>query len=76
MTVKAKFKCNSVTTTEYNKTANLNAVYGTTGENADFSKATPNGQLQITIDKDAVAANFFIPGLNYYMTFEPEQLTP
>ncbi len=69
--VKAKFNCNSVTETVHNKKASFNAVYSTTGENADFAKATPWGTLEIMIDKDSPAANAFEPGKDYYLTFEP-----
>ncbi len=68
--VKAKFKCSSVTDNGYNKQACLNAVYGTEGENADFCKATPSGDLKIFIDKETPAADFFEPQKEYYLTFE------
>lgn len=69
-TVKAKFKCNSVENFEYGKRAKLSAVYGTEGENKDFTTATPSGQLEISISKDVPAAEFFEPGKDYYLTFE------
>ncbi len=68
--VKAKFQCNSVTEFENNKTAKFNAVCGKEGDNADFTKYTPSGALEINIVKDAAAASFFEPGKNYYLTFE------
>lgn len=68
--VRAKFKCNSITDNGYSKNASLTAVYGTTSENADFSKATPSGSLQIAIDKDVPASDFFEPQKDYYLTFE------
>ena len=70
MAIKAKFRCNSVTDNGYNKQAKLYAVYGTEGENADYSKATPSGQLEISIDKETKAAEFFQPQKDYYLTFE------
>lgn len=70
MQVKAKFRCNSVTDNGYNKSANLTAVYGTGEENADFAKATPNGTLNIGIDKDVPAAAFFEPLQDYFLYFE------
>lgn len=70
MAIKAKFRCNSVTDNGYNKQAKLSAVYGTEGENADYSKATPSGQLEISIDKETKAAEFFQPQKDYYLTFE------
>lgn len=70
MTIRAKFHCNSVTDNGYGKNASLTAVYGKEGENADFAKATPSGTLQINIDKDTKASEFFVPKEDYYLTFE------
>lgn len=69
-TVTAKFKCVSVTNFGGSKSANLSAVYGTTGENADFARATPSGQLQIGIDAGVPASDFFKPGESYYLVFK------
>lgn len=63
--IRAKFKCNSVTDNGYNKNANLTAVYGKEGENADFSKATPSGTLSMSIDKDTLASTLFDPLKDY-----------
>jgi hypothetical protein len=68
--VKAKFRCNFVTDYGWAKEANLSAVYSSTGENADFNKATPFGELKIRIDKDVAAADFFQPNKEYYLYFE------
>ena len=73
-TLRAKFKCNSVTNFEFGKQAKLSAVCGTEGENKDFTKATPNGQLEISISKDVPASDFFEPGNDYYLTFEKSEL--
>ncbi len=70
MSIRAKFVCNSVTDNGYNKSANLSAVYGKEGENADYAKATPFGSLQITIDDDTKAANFFKPRKSYWLVFD------
>lgn len=70
MQVKAKFRCNSVTDNGYNKSVNLTAVYGTGEGNADFAKATPSGTLNIGIDKEVPAANFFEPLQDYFLYFE------
>lgn len=70
MRLKAKFHCNSVTDNGYGKSANLTAVYGSSGENADFAKATPSGTLSIGIDNDTPGANFFQPQQDYYLYFE------
>lgn len=68
--VKAKFKCQSVQNFEHGKEATLSAVYGTEGENADFTKATPSGSVKISISKDVPASDFFEPGKDYYLEFE------
>lgn len=70
MAIRAKFHCNSITDNGYGKSANLTAVYGKEGENADFAKATPSGTLSINIDKETKAADFFVPQKDYYLTFE------
>lgn len=69
MSVKAKFRCNSVQLYEHNKQIAMTAVYSTTGENADFTKVTPSGQFSMNIDQDAPAADYFTPGKEYYLTF-------
>jgi len=70
MRVKAKFSCSQVTNFAHSKEATLNAVYGKEGENADFTKATPNGSLKISISESTPAIDFFQPGKEYYLTFE------
>jgi hypothetical protein len=67
--VRAKFVCEYVTNYEGSKTAKLRAVYGTAEENADFTKYTPNGSIEVNITNDAPADGFFIPGKNYYVDF-------
>ena len=70
MSVRAKFQCESVTAYQGGKTAKLRAVYSDNGENANFTKYTPNGELSITITDEAPAASFFEPGKSYYLTFD------
>ena len=70
MSVKAKFRVNSIEEFEYQKRVKMSAVYGNEGENADFCKATPSGQLEMSIDKDAIAASLFEVGKSYYLTFD------
>lgn len=70
MAVKAKFKCNSVTDFGGVKQAQMSAVYGKEGENADFAHATPYGELKINIDSGVPANSYFQPGKEYYLTFE------
>lgn len=76
--VRAKFKCNYATVTEYgpdpkqiNKRFNFSAVYGSKGENATFSKLTPAGTLDITVDEGTTAFTEFVPGNEYYLDFTP-----
>lgn len=75
MKIRAKFICNSITDNGYNKSAQLTAIYGSSGENADYAKATPCGTLQISIDQDTLAADFFKPKQEYYLTFEEANIS-
>lgn len=69
--VLAKFTCNAVIPTYGNSvTAHFNAVYSTTGENKDFTNATPCGNISMVINNDVPASDFFIQGKNYYITFK------
>lgn len=68
--VKAKFRCNSVTDYGSAKEAKLSAVYSSQGENADFAKATPSGDLTIRIDAGVPASELFQPGKEYYLFFQ------
>lgn len=67
--VKAKFTCSWVAENGRFKTAYFHAVYSTEGENADFAKATPGGNLSINIDSEVPASDFFEQGKSYYLTF-------
>jgi len=70
LTVRGKFKCTSIEEFENGwKTAKLNAVYSNTGENADFSKFTPNGNISITVTPETKAIDFYKPGKSYYIDF-------
>ena len=70
MSVRAKFRCQSVTDYGVQKEANFSAVYSSQGENADFAKATPYGELKIRIDSEVPASQFFEPQKEYYLVFE------
>lgn len=70
MSVKAKFKVNSIEEFENQKRVKMSAVYGNSGENADFCKYTPQGDFSMNIDKEAPAASQFEVGKSYYLTFE------
>lgn len=67
--VRAKFVCNSVEDFGSNKRAKLSAVYGTEGENKDFTQYTPSGYLEIQIESSAPASSFFVPGKTLYLDF-------
>lgn len=70
--IRAKFRIGAINKQEYgtNVTLHANAVYGTEGENADFSKATPWGILQMNVDADLPAATMFKPGEEVYLYLE------
>jgi len=79
MPVKAKFTCQNVIDTIFHFSGNgvseqrkvsFCAVYGNNGENKTFSKATPSGNLDMVIDKDALAYDYFEPGKSYYLTID------
>jgi hypothetical protein len=68
---RAKFKVSSVTTFETagQKQVELWAVWDDgIPENARFAKATPSGQIKITIDNPP-AAEIFAPGKFFYVDF-------
>lgn len=72
MAVRAKFRCSSIEDFGYNKRVSLQAVYeGSLGENEEnkrFTKATPWGELKMTVDNPAAAIQFEI-GKEYYLDF-------
>lgn len=74
MSVKAKFTCNSIIPSNAywgdSKVLTFHAVYGQEGENADYSKATPSGNLSMVIDSGTKAADYFEQGKSYYLTFD------
>jgi hypothetical protein len=85
---RAKFQCLSVTDHGWNKTVKLQVVYSRKEgeENYDFTKATPSGTIEMTID-NPVAAVQFKPQSYYYVDFQecseqgqgarqPENLNP
>ena len=67
--VRAKFFCNSIEETTWDKKVKMNAVTGSEGENKDFNDATPSGELVISIHGEVPAANFFTVGKDYYLDF-------
>lgn len=70
MSVRAKFICNSITQYVGNRSVQFQAVYGKEGENHEFSKYTPSGNLQMTIDPETKAYDAFEVGKQYYLTIE------
>lgn len=69
MTIRAKFKVQSVTEQEGGlKTATLHPVTSGSPENAQFFKWTPSGQIQLGTINPA-AAEQFVPGKEFYVDF-------
>lgn len=68
--VRAKFRCSSIEDFGMSKTIKLGAVYApdANGEDAGFTKATPWGEIKMTVDNPAAAVQFEI-GKNYYVDF-------
>lgn len=67
MATRCKFVCNSVEDFGGSKKVHLNVVYApdANGEDANFTKATPWGELKMSIDNPA-ASTQFVPGKYYY----------
>lgn len=73
MAVRAKFRCNSIEDFGgSSKKVKLGAVYApdANGEDGGFTKATPWGELAMTIDNPAASVQFEI-GKVYYLDFSP-----
>lgn len=68
-TIRAKFKCDSVTDFGNQKRADLSAVTNGSEENKSFAKFTPSGNLSISIDSETEASNLFQPGKEYLLEF-------
>lgn len=71
--IRAKFRCNSITIAEGTKNASLSAVAGGSDENKSFSKYTPSANLQINISNETPASDFFEVGKEYYLDFTPAE---
>lgn len=68
-TVRAKFKCASITEYEGgNKEVKLSAVSGKGSE--DFSKYTPSGDFRMYITPETTANTYFKPGCVYSILIE------
>jgi hypothetical protein len=74
MTVRAKFRCTSVTACEGGQeNVTLMAANGPAGsENAGWSKYTPTGQLTMSITAVG-AVGVFKPGKHYYIDLTEEE---
>ncbi len=72
MSTRAKFKCDKVEDYGQSKKVTLSAVYegelGPSEENKRFTKATPWGEIGLTIDNPAASCQFR-PGRTYYVDF-------
>lgn len=68
MATRAKFRCNAVEDYGYSKKVKLAAVYApdANGEDLGFTKATPSGELWMTIDNPNASCQF-VPGKDYYI---------
>jgi len=71
MSVRAKFRVVSVTDFGFTKQVKLAAISDDgIPENQRFHKATPSGQIEMTIDNPQ-AAEQFTPGKQFYVDFNP-----
>lgn len=70
MTVRSKFKVQSVTSTEAGAAIKLGPVVSGSPENAEFFKYTPAGEISISTINPA-AAEQFKPGAEFYVDFTP-----
>lgn len=72
MSVRAKFKVQSVTEAEGGlKSATLSPVTSGSKENEEFYKWTPGGQITLST-MNPVAAAHFVPGRVFYIDFTSE----
>jgi hypothetical protein len=74
MATRAKFVCNSVEDFGTSKRVKLSAVYqfpgdGPPTEDDRFTKATPWGEITMTVDNPEASCQF-IPGGRYYVDFQ------
>ncbi len=70
MSVRAKFKCHTVSGDSDGSTIALYPVTGGSAENDSFFRYTPGGQIRLsTINPKA--AEQFAPGSEYFVDFTP-----
>lgn len=73
MTTRAKFRCSSINDFGGgSKEVSLSVVYDPhgNGENANFTKATPSGEMKMRIDNPAASVQFEA-GAYYYVDITP-----
>ena len=70
MGMRAKFKVSQINQFETQKQIIASAIYGHEGENADFTKYTPSGKLEMLVTNEAPASEYMRPGDEFYLTFE------
>lgn len=74
MSVRAKFRVQSVEDYGYSKKIKFGTVYegelGANEENKRFTKATPSGECWMTVD-NPYAADQFTPNTEWYVDFTP-----
>lgn len=68
--IRAKFRCYSVTDLGDSEQVVLTAVNGTEGDNAQWSKWTPMGRLEMTINNPGARGKFKV-GEYYFLDFTP-----
>jgi hypothetical protein len=67
--IRSKFTVTSVEEFSYGgKRAKLNAQYSNTPEDNQFAKATPSGQIEITVD-NPLTKDYLKPGKSFYVDF-------
>jgi hypothetical protein len=76
--VRAKFVCGSVIEASWGgaKVIHMNAVYSEEGENKDFTDTTPAGNLDLVINNDAPASEYFEQGKEYYIDISAADQRP
>lgn len=68
MSTRAKFTVTGINETSWSKEITMAPVMADDGENKDFWKATPSGEIKISID-NKVAAEMFEIDKEYYVDF-------
>lgn len=68
MSVRAKMVCQDIKREYGNAEVTLTCIYSDSGENADFTAATPYGMLRMGIyPEDRPAIKYLVPGKSYYI---------